>query len=366
MEPRPPGTEPPLPRGPGPGPEPELEPEPERDLEREPEPDLEHERDLVPEPHLDLEQEPELEREPELDLEPDLEPEPELDLEPEPELDLEPELEPEPELDLEPEPELDLEPELEPEPELEQEADLEPELDLDLWALEPAAPGAGPPPWCPGEAEDSPGPGGPAEPPPEEEPRLRPVFDALDRDGDGFVRVEEFVQFATAYGAEQVSTGHRHSTCPPRAPGRAASGTARCPVAPPAEGDGDGGSCPAPALGERQCPRGQRWHRPVKGTRGPSGSPCAREETEPPRSRGAAAPLGARGSLFSITAAAGLGRAAGTSRGRGCSVPPLLTPHCPWATSIAGSIPAMERGDPLGPFQSTPFPGSLVPRLSRV
>ncbi|NXR58454.1 RFIP3 protein, partial [Rhadina sibilatrix] len=97
-------------------------------------------------------------------------------------------------------PELDLE----PEPELEQEADLEPELDLDLWALEPAAPGAGPPPWCPGEAGGSPGPGGPAEPPPEEEPRLRPVFDALDRDGDGFVRVEEFVQFATDCGAEQV------------------------------------------------------------------------------------------------------------------------------------------------------------------
>uniref|UniRef100_A0A8C8BM24 Rab11 family-interacting protein 3 n=1 Tax=Otus sunia TaxID=257818 RepID=A0A8C8BM24_9STRI len=41
---------------------------------------------------------------------------------------------------------------------------------------------------------------GPADP----EPRLRPVFDALDRDGDGFVRVEDFVQFATAYGAEQV------------------------------------------------------------------------------------------------------------------------------------------------------------------
>ncbi|NWY45594.1 RFIP3 protein, partial [Sylvia atricapilla] len=110
------------------------------------------------------------------------------------------------ELEREPEPVLELEPgpELEPEPELDQEVDPEPELDLDLWELEPAAPGAGPPPWCPGEAGDSPGPGGPAEPPPDEEPRLRPVFDALDRDGDGFVRVEEFVQFATAYGAEQV------------------------------------------------------------------------------------------------------------------------------------------------------------------
>ncbi|XP_032929874.1 rab11 family-interacting protein 3 isoform X3 [Catharus ustulatus] len=168
MEPRPPGTEPPLPRGPGPGPEPELEPEPQLDLE--------------PEPELALQRE----AEPVLDLEPEREP----DLEPA--LDLEPERELEPELDLE------------PEPELEQEAYLDPELELELWALEAAAPGAGPPPWCPGEAAGSPGPGGPAEPPPEEEPRLRPVFDALDRDGDGFVRVEEFVQFATAYGAEQV------------------------------------------------------------------------------------------------------------------------------------------------------------------
>eukprot|EP00079_Xenopus_tropicalis_P030276 XP_012826083.1 PREDICTED: rab11 family-interacting protein 3 isoform X1 [Xenopus tropicalis] len=34
--------------------------------------------------------------------------------------------------------------------------------------------------------------------------RLRAVFDALDRDKDGFVKMEDFVQFATVYGAEQV------------------------------------------------------------------------------------------------------------------------------------------------------------------
>ncbi|XP_041073728.1 rab11 family-interacting protein 3-like isoform X2 [Polyodon spathula] len=33
---------------------------------------------------------------------------------------------------------------------------------------------------------------------------LRAVFDALDQDHDGFVRIEEFVQFATVYGVEQV------------------------------------------------------------------------------------------------------------------------------------------------------------------
>ncbi|KAJ8245792.1 hypothetical protein GJAV_G00260370 [Gymnothorax javanicus] len=33
---------------------------------------------------------------------------------------------------------------------------------------------------------------------------LKAVFNALDQDGDGFVRIEEFLQFATAYGAEQV------------------------------------------------------------------------------------------------------------------------------------------------------------------
>ncbi|KAF7708029.1 hypothetical protein HF521_017086 [Silurus meridionalis] len=33
---------------------------------------------------------------------------------------------------------------------------------------------------------------------------LRAVFQALDQDGDGFVRIEEFMEFATAYGVEQV------------------------------------------------------------------------------------------------------------------------------------------------------------------
>ncbi|XP_054699491.1 rab11 family-interacting protein 3 isoform X3 [Grus americana] len=82
----------------------------------------------------------------------------------------------------------------------------EPGLEPGLWAPEAAEPAPGPPPWSPAERRGCPALEGPAEPParPEEEPRLRPVFDALDRDGDGFVRVEEFVQFATAYGAEQV------------------------------------------------------------------------------------------------------------------------------------------------------------------
>ncbi|XP_072536269.1 rab11 family-interacting protein 3 isoform X2 [Salminus brasiliensis] len=38
----------------------------------------------------------------------------------------------------------------------------------------------------------------------EEHSALQAVFQALDQDGDGFVRIEEFMEFATAYGAEQV------------------------------------------------------------------------------------------------------------------------------------------------------------------
>ncbi|XP_060777159.1 rab11 family-interacting protein 3 isoform X1 [Neoarius graeffei] len=41
--------------------------------------------------------------------------------------------------------------------------------------------------------------------PQDEDPSaLRAVFQALDQDGDGFVRIEEFMEFATAYGVEQV------------------------------------------------------------------------------------------------------------------------------------------------------------------
>ncbi|XP_047666765.1 rab11 family-interacting protein 3 isoform X2 [Tachysurus fulvidraco] len=43
-----------------------------------------------------------------------------------------------------------------------------------------------------------------ANPQDDERSALQAVFQALDQDGDGFVRIEEFMEFATAYGVEQV------------------------------------------------------------------------------------------------------------------------------------------------------------------
>ena len=75
----------------------------------------------------------------------------------------------------------------------------EPEPLLADGELLQACPG---PPSDPGPALSLPSEPGTAQ---EEGARLRAVFDALDRDGDGFVRIEDFIQFATVYGAEQVT-----------------------------------------------------------------------------------------------------------------------------------------------------------------
>ncbi|NXX97321.1 RFIP3 protein, partial [Centropus bengalensis] len=89
----------------------------------------------------------------------------------------------------------------EPESELGLESPHPREAEPFLRVAEPLAP----PPWSCPEPRSCLFPSEPpSRPEEEEEPRLRPVFDALDRDGDGFVQVEEFIQFATAYGAEQV------------------------------------------------------------------------------------------------------------------------------------------------------------------
>lgn len=78
--------------------------------------------------------------------------------------------------------------------------------------------------------------------------RLRAVFEALDRDGDGWVRTEDFAQFATAYGAEQVTREPRagETAAIPSRLGPRLVGLAQ-PSAPSPEGRAGGQSLPAPA-----------------------------------------------------------------------------------------------------------------------
>ncbi|KAG8508940.1 Rab11 family-interacting protein 3, partial [Galemys pyrenaicus] len=169
---------------------------------------------------------------------------------PDPETDPDPELDPAPGRDsdpeLPPEPEPDPGPGLEPEPEPHSDPEPEPEPGaLFPWTPAPRPDGD---PRCPAGASfhvrgcgcQAPpevalfpafappagdelalqvGPADPGRPPDrgqarlparepagraEDCPRLRAVFEALDGDGDGLVRTEDFVQFATVYGAEQV------------------------------------------------------------------------------------------------------------------------------------------------------------------
>ncbi|XP_044602345.2 rab11 family-interacting protein 3 isoform X3 [Equus asinus] len=282
--------------------DPNLDPGPDLDLG----PDLDPNLDPAPGPHLDLDLN--LDPGPDLDLDLNLDPGPDLDLDPNlyacPDQDLN--LDPGPDQDLNLDPSPDPGPHLDPHRDLDPDLDLDPRRDLDpepdpdsqlpeldplfCWTQEPEDYG---PPSCPGSpaphvqncnhghhrrgdaglfpsfpspSEGDPALEGPGDPDgcldlsqtrpllsepegcTEEGPRLRAVFEALDGDGDGFVRIEDFVQFAMVYGAEQVKDLTKHLD--PSGLGVVSFEDFYRGVTAIRSGDSDGQLCVAPAQDE--------------------------------------------------------------------------------------------------------------------
>uniref|UniRef100_A0A3Q2LQ74 Rab11 family-interacting protein 3 n=1 Tax=Equus caballus TaxID=9796 RepID=A0A3Q2LQ74_HORSE len=282
--------------------DPNLDPGPDLDLG----PDLDPNLDPAPGPHLDLDLN--LDPGPDVDLDLNLDPGPDLDLDPNlyacPDQDLN--LDPGPDQDLNLDPSPDPGPHLDPHRDLDPDLDLDPRRDLDpepdpdsqlpeldplfCWTQEPEDYG---PPSCPGSpaphvqncnhghhrrgdaglfpsfpspSEGDPALEGPGDPDgcldlsqtrpllsepegcTEEGPRLRAVFEALDGDGDGFVRIEDFVQFAMVYGAEQVKDLTKHLD--PSGLGVVSFEDFYRGVTAIRNGDSDGQLCVAPAQDE--------------------------------------------------------------------------------------------------------------------
>ncbi|XP_054990735.1 rab11 family-interacting protein 3 isoform X2 [Sorex araneus] len=202
-------------------PDPGLDPGLEADAHPDPGLDPGLEADAHPDPGLDPGLEADAHPDPGLDpgLEADAHPDPDVDPAYDPDSDADLGLEADADPDADPDRQTDARPDPDADPRLEADArpDPHPVPGPLLWPAEPERPSprvpgtraaelfpglegaAGHPGRAPGPSQAQPGPGEP-----DDGPRLRAVFDALDADGDGFVRTEDFVQFATVYGAEQV------------------------------------------------------------------------------------------------------------------------------------------------------------------